>query len=205
MALPPESQLYSNKPLEIIWHGRGGQGAWTASEILAKAAIKEGKYIQSFPEFGPERMGAPVKAFTRISDKPIRLHCGVYNPDIVAVIDPTLLKSVNVLEGLKEGGILIVNTKEDPCGLSEIIKKEPWYDKTDLSKYKIYTVNATKISLKYLGTAIVNTAILGAVMRVSGTTNLESLYSVVRNRFRPDVAEKNEKVIEEAYESVRGM
>ena len=92
------------KILEVRWHGRGGQGAWTASELLARAAIAEGKHIQSFPEFGPERMGAPVTAFTRISTEPIMIHCAVYNPDVVAVLDPTLLKTVKVVDGLSEEG-----------------------------------------------------------------------------------------------------
>lgn len=99
---------------EVRWHGRGGQGVWTASELLAKAAIHEGKYIQSFPEFGPERMGAPVRAYTRISDKPINLHCAIYTPDVAVVLDPTLFKTVPVAEGLPEDGILIVNIRESP-------------------------------------------------------------------------------------------
>ncbi|MDH5375725.1 MAG: 2-oxoacid:acceptor oxidoreductase family protein, partial [Candidatus Bathyarchaeota archaeon] len=99
---------------EVRWHGRGGQGAWTASELLARASIHEGKYIQSFPEFGPERMGAPVAAFTRISNEPIQIHCAVYNPDVVAVLDPTLLKTVPVTRGLNEEGTIIINSKENP-------------------------------------------------------------------------------------------
>ncbi len=110
------------KTLEVRWHGRGGQGAWTASEFLARAAIKEGKYIQSFPEFGPERMGAPVRAFTRISNEPIQMHCAVYNPDVVAVLDPSLLKAVPVTEGLNDEGILIVNSKENPAEIREMLK-----------------------------------------------------------------------------------
>ncbi|MDH5663207.1 MAG: 2-oxoacid:acceptor oxidoreductase family protein, partial [Candidatus Bathyarchaeota archaeon] len=109
------------KILEVRWHGRGGQGAWTASELLARAAINEGKYIQSFPEFGPERMGAPVRAFTRISDEPIQTHCAVYNPDVVAVLDPSLLKAVPVTEGLNDEGILIVNSKENPAEIREML------------------------------------------------------------------------------------
>jgi len=100
---------------EVRWHGRGGQGAWTASELLAKAAVHEGKYIQSFPEFGPERMGAPLRAFTRISDKPINLHCAIYTPNVAVVLDPTLLKAVPVAEGLPEDGFLVVNTRESPA------------------------------------------------------------------------------------------
>ncbi len=101
--------------VEYRWHGRGGQGAWTASELLARTALFEGKYIQSFPEFGPERMGAPVTAFTRISTEPIRIHSAVYEPDVVVVLDPTLLKTVPVASGLDENGIIIVNSADDTC------------------------------------------------------------------------------------------
>lgn len=213
MSLPSESQLYL---IEIRWHGRGGQGAWTASELLARAAIKGGKYIQASPEFGPERMGAPVTAYNRISNEPIRLHCAVTNPDIVTVLDNTLLKSVNVLEGLEENGILLVNTDETPDQLCKTIKKEPWYDKkTDLSKLKIYTIPATKIAIKRLKMPIPNTAMVGAVLGIleyiekPGYTKepvtLESLYSVVRDRFRSDVAEKNIAVIFDAYGAIHSQ
>jgi len=180
------------KILEVRWHGRGGQGAWTASELLARAAISEGKYIQSFPEFGPERMGAPVTAFTRISNEPIQLHCGVYNPDVVAVLDPTLLKSVRVADGLSgEGGNIVVNTKEAHAE----IRKQLGSDKG-----KLWTVPATEISIKVLGMPITNTAMLGAVARVTGIVSLETIETMVKGRFRPDVAEKNFAVVKEAYE-----
>ena len=108
------------KMLEFRWHGRGGQGAWTASELLARTAIAEGKYIQSFPEFGPERMGAPVTAFTRISAEPIRLHCAVYDPDVVVVLDNTLLKTVPVTAGLnKDENVIIINSAEEPSKLRQ--------------------------------------------------------------------------------------
>lgn len=183
------------KILEVRWHGRGGQGAWTASELLARAAISEGKYIQSFPEFGPERMGAPVTAFTRISTEPIRLHCAVYNPDTVAVLDPTLLKSVKVADGLtEEGGNIIVNTVDQPA---EVRKQ------LSTSKGKLWTVPATEISIKILGMPITNTAMLGAVARVTGIVSLETVEKMVKGRFRPDVAEKNFAVVKEAYEEVK--
>lgn len=183
------------KMLEVRWHGRGGQGAWTASELLARAAISEGKFIQSFPEFGAERMGAPVTAFTRISEEPIRLHCAVYSPDVVAVLDPTLLKSVNVSDGLsEEGGGIVVNTKETPA---EIRKQLP------SAKGKIWTVPATEISIKILGMPITNTAMLGAVARVTGIVSMETVEKMVKGRFRPDVAEKNFAVVKEAYEEVK--
>ena len=180
--------------LEIRWHGRGGQGAWTASELLARAAIAEGKYIQSFPEFGPERMGAPVTAFTRISNEPIKLHCAVYNPDVVAVLDPTLLKTVNVADGLEKTGNILVNTKENPTEIRKQLK-------TDTGK--VWTVEASEISLKILGMPITNTAMLGAVARVTGIVTLESIEKMINSRFRGDVAAKNFAVVKEAYQGVK--
>jgi 2-oxoacid:acceptor oxidoreductase gamma subunit (pyruvate/2-ketoisovalerate family) len=183
------------KILEVRWHGRGGQGAWTASELFARAAIAEGKYIQSFPEFGPERMGAPVTAFTRISDEPIRIHCAVYQPDVVAVLDPTLLKTVKVADGLNEdGGNIVVNSKESPLKTRKLLNS---------TLGKVWTVPASEISLKILGIPITNTAMLGAVARVTGIVSLETIEKMVRARFRPDVAEKNFAVVKEAYREVK--
>jgi 2-oxoacid:acceptor oxidoreductase gamma subunit (pyruvate/2-ketoisovalerate family) len=183
------------KILEVRWHGRGGQGAWTASELFARAAIAEGKYIQSFPEFGPERMGAPVTAFTRISDEPIRIHCAVYQPDVVAVLDPTLLKTVKVADGLNEdGGNIVVNSKDSPIETRKLLNS---------TIGKVWTVPASEISLKILGIPITNTAMLGAVARVTGIVSLETIEKMVRARFRPDVAEKNFAVVKEAYREVK--
>jgi 2-oxoacid:acceptor oxidoreductase gamma subunit (pyruvate/2-ketoisovalerate family) len=183
------------KILEVRWHGRGGQGSWTASELLARAAIAEGKHIQSFPEFGPERMGAPVTAFTRISTEPIKIHCAVYNPDVVAVLDPTLLKSVKVADGLsEEGGNIIVNTRESP---KETRKK------LGTDKGKVWTVQASEISLKILGMPITNTAMLGAVARVTGIVSLETIEKMIKGRFKAEVAEKNFAVVKEAYQEVK--
>jgi len=183
------------KILEVRWHGRGGQGAWTASELLARAAIAEGKHIQSFPEFGPERMGAPVTAFTRISDEPIHLHCAVYNPDVVAVLDSTLLKSVKVADGLgEEGGNILVNTKDAHAEVRKLLGS---------GKGRLWTVPATEISIKILGMPITNTAMLGAVARVTGIVALETIEEMVKSRFRSDVAEKNFAVVKEAYEEVK--
>jgi len=182
------------KILEVRWHGRGGQGAWTASELLARAAIYEGKHIQSFPEFGPERMGAPVTAFTRISTEPIRIHCAVYNPDVVAVLDPTLLKAVPFTEGLDEQGTILINSKDNPAKIRKTLNTD---------KGKVWAVPATEIAMKILGMPITNTAMLGAVARVTGIVSLGSVEKVVRERFRQDVAEKNFAVVKEAYEEVK--
>jgi 2-oxoacid:acceptor oxidoreductase gamma subunit (pyruvate/2-ketoisovalerate family) len=180
--------------LEFRWHGRGGQGAWTASELLARTAILEGKYIQSFPEFGPERMGAPVTAFTRISTQPIRIHCAVYEPDVVVVLDPSLLKAVPVVSGVNENGVVIVNSAEEPARVRESLKTE---------KGKFWTVPATQIALRILGMPITNTAMLGTVARVTSVVSLDSVEKVVNERFRADLAEKNFAVIKEAYQEAK--
>ncbi len=183
------------KILEIRWHGRGGQGAWTASELLARAAIAEGKHIQSFPEFGPERMGAPVTAFTRISGEPIHLHCAVYSPDVVAVLDPTLVKTVKVADGINQDqGHIIVNTKDSSADVRKLLKTD---------KGKLWTVPASEIAIRILSLPITNTAMLGAVTRVTGIVSLETIEKMVKERFRSDVAEKNFAVVKEAYEEVK--
>lgn len=183
------------KLVEFRWHGRGGQGAWTASELLARTALAEGKYIQSFPEFGPERMGAPVTSFTRISEEPIRLHCAVYNLDVIVVLDSTLLKTVPVTAGLnRDEDIIILNSTEAPAVLKENLR---------VVKGKVWTVAASEIALRILGAPITNTAMLGAVARATGIISLDTVEKTVSERFRPDVAEKNFKVIKEAYKEAK--
>jgi 2-oxoacid:acceptor oxidoreductase gamma subunit (pyruvate/2-ketoisovalerate family) len=178
--------------LEFRWHGRGGQGAWTASELLARTALLEGKFIQSFPEFGPERMGAPVTAFTRISTEPIRIHCAVYNPDVVVVLDSTLLKTVPVVAGVdREEDVIVVNSTDSPAKVRESLR---------LSKGKVWTIPATEIALKVLGAPITNTAMLGAVARATSVVSMAGFEKTVKERFRKDVAEKNFAVIRQAYE-----
>jgi 2-oxoacid:acceptor oxidoreductase gamma subunit (pyruvate/2-ketoisovalerate family) len=183
------------KLVEFRWHGRGGQGAWTASELLARTAIFEGKYVQSFPEFGPERMGAPMAAFTRISTDPIRIHCAVYEPDVVVVLDPTLLKTVPVTSGLnKQDGIVIINSPETPSTIGEDLRVE---------KERVWTVPATDIAIKILGIPITNTALLGAVARSTGLITLKGIEKTVKEKFRADLAEKNFAVIKQAYEEAK--
>ena len=179
---------------EIRWHGRGGQGAWTASELLAKAAILEGKYIQSFPEFGPERMGAPMAAYTRISDGPIKLHCSIYSPNVVVVLDPTLLKTVKVTHGLTDDGVLVVNTREKPAELRM---------KLDVTSQKVWTVPATDIAIRILNVPITNTSMLGAATRAASLVSLESIEKVIRERFQHALAERNIAVIKEAYKEAK--
>lgn len=180
--------------IEIRWHGRGGQGAWTASLLLARAALFEEKHVQSFPEFGPERMGAPVKAYTRISNEPIDIHCGVYEPEVVVVLDPTLIKAVNILEGLPENGTLIVNERKSPKQLREelnIIGRELW------------VVPATDLSTELLGRDIPNTAMLGATVKATKIVKLKHLIDVTRERFSGKIGELNTKLIERAYNEAR--
>lgn len=181
--------------LEFRWHGRGGQGAWTASELLARSALSEGKYIQSFPEFGPERMGAPVTAFTRISTVPIRIHCGIYDPDVVVVLDATLLRTVPVVAGInREDDIIIVNSKDSPAKVREELR---------VTKGKVWTVPATEIAIKTLGSPITNTAMLGAVARATKVVAMESIEKTVKERFRADLGEKNMTVIRTAFEEAK--
>ena len=174
--------------IEIRFHGRGGQGAVTAAEILAKAAFEDGKYSQAFPFFGVERRGAPVMAFSRIDDKPIRRRYQVYNPDYVVILDEGLLEVVDVFSGIKEGGKIILNTKED--------------FKTD-KNVDFYTIDATGIALDILGVNIVNTVMLGAFAGATGEVSLESIIKIIKETFSGGIGEKNAKAAETAYESLK--
>jgi pyruvate ferredoxin oxidoreductase gamma subunit len=178
-----------DKIYEIRWHGRGGQGAVTSAEILAEAAISEGKYAQAFPSFGPERRGAPVQAFVRISaTHPIRMRYSITDPDIVVVLDPGLLKSVNVAAGLKPGGIVIINTIKTAAQIHQEFKIPA----------TIATVGATKIALEQLGVPITNTTMIGAVMKVIEPVKMESLIEPINKRFGR-LAEKNVSAFKRAY------
>lgn len=184
--------------IEIRWHGRGGQGAWTASNLLALAALKEGKYVQSFPTFGPERMGAPIMAFTRISDEPIEIHCNVYTPDAVVVLDPTLLSPNTIIKGLKKEGYIIANYRGKPESLAEKLGIKG-------SEFKVYTVPATDIAVEILGRGITNTAMLGALIRAIGIVKLNSIYEALKERFPGKIGELNIKVVEKAYNETQGV
>ncbi|MCS7286934.1 MAG: 2-oxoacid:acceptor oxidoreductase family protein [Anaerolineae bacterium] len=186
--------------VEIRWHGRGGQGVVTAGEILAEAAMEEGKYFQAFPDYGPERMGAPVKSYTRISDSPIEIHSQITSPDIVVVIDPTLLGVVNVAEGLKDGGTLVLNTSLSPQEVKQKLGLEG-------KPVKIFTVDASQIAIKHFGRNIPNTPMLGALVKATGLVSLESIIRLTEERLGTKVTEEiiqaNIQAIKEAYESVR--
>ncbi len=170
---------------EIRWHGRGGQGAKTAALLLADAAFKTGKYVQGFPEYGPERMGAPITAYNRISDQPIRVHSNIYTPDLVAVVDETLLRSVDVTDGLKEDGAVIVNSPKSP---EEIRPMPKGY------KGKVYTVDARKISVEALGKYFPNSPMLAAAVAVSGIMEHDAFISEMRNSYQHKFAKKPEVI-----------
>jgi pyruvate ferredoxin oxidoreductase gamma subunit len=183
--------VVANKGLtEIRWHGRGGQGAVTSAELLAEAAINEGKYAQAFPAFGAERRGAPVLAFVRIdSHHHIRVRAEVTEPDIVMVLDPGLLRVVNVTSGLKEDGVLVVNTPKGPDGV-KIAAGARW---------SLATVDATRIARELLGIPIVNTAMIGALLKANQVVKPESLIEPLKERFGR-LAERNISAMQKAYE-----
>ncbi|MDF2986279.1 MAG: pyruvate/ketoisovalerate oxidoreductase, gamma subunit [Eubacterium sp.] len=190
------------KVVEIRWHGRGGQGAKTASLLLADAAFNTGKFIQGFPEYGPERMGAPITAYNRISDDKLSIHCNIYEPDYVVVVDDTLLTAVDVTSGLKETGALIINTTKTPEEIKPLLKGY---------KGKVCTVDARTISIETLGKYFPNTPMLGAVVKVSGVMGekefLDDMVGSFKHKFakKPEVIEPNIKAIERAMQEVKGL
>lgn len=179
---------------EIRFHGRGGQGVVTAAKLLVEAVLKEGKCFQALPDYGGERMGAPIRAYTRISEKPIIPHCLVTDPDIVVVIDPTLLNSINVLEGIKKDGIIVVNTPLSPAEMRA---------KLGYKGGKVATVDATKIALQNLRRNIPNIPMLGALLKVTPVVDTQGLLSIVKYKLgasmKASVVEANVKAYEQAY------
>ena len=188
-----------NDMIEIRWHGRGGQGAKTASLLLADAAFNTGKYIQGFPEYGPERMGAPITAYNRISTEPITIHSNIYEPDYVVVVDDTLLESVDVTAGLKETGAIIINSTKDGDELKKLIKGY---------KGEVYKIDARKISMEALGKYFPNTPMLAAIVKVSKIMTDEEFLNDMKGSFKhkfakkPEVIEGNMKALELALNQV---
>lgn len=176
--------------IEIRFHGRGGQGAVTSVELLALAAINEGKFAQGFPSFGPERRGAPVMAFCRVDDKKIRLRCKILQPDVVVVLDPSLLRIQNPPADLRENGIIVLNTPKSPAE----IRQEYGY------KHTLALVDANKIAKEVLGVPIVNTTMTGALLKATGVVKIESLEGPLKDRFGP-LAVKNFNALNAAYEA----
>ena len=188
-----------NDLIEIRWHGRGGQGAKTASLLLADAAFNTGKYIQGFPEYGPERMGAPITAYNRISTKPITIHSNIYEPDYVVVVDDTLLESVDVTAGLKKTGAIVINTTKDADYLKQHLKGY---------EGEIYKIDARKISIEALGKYFPNTPMLAAIVKVSKVMTDEDFLNDMQGSFKhkfakkPEVIEGNMKALEMALKEV---
>ncbi|HHY18846.1 MAG TPA: pyruvate synthase [Firmicutes bacterium] len=188
--------------LEIRWHGRGGQGAKTAALLMGESAAEAGKYVQAFPEYGPERMGAPVTAYNRISDNPIRLHCSVENPKYVIVLDPTFFGAVDFTSGIKDGGAILINTPESPA---------EWKEKLAITgkDIRIYTVDASKISKEEVGGNFPNTPMLGALIKVTGVLPedeaLDAIGSKLAVKFRnkPELVDRNLKAIKRSFEEVQ--
>lgn len=176
--------------IEVRWHGRGGQGTVTSSQLLTYAAIIEGKYAIHIPEFGPERRGAPVRAFTRIDDKPIEIRYSVLNPDIVVVIDPGLVSYREmILEGLKKDGIVVIN--------------RPYEKATKIDNFETYVVDAYRIAMDELGRPIYNTAMIGALVGATNIIKINSLLEAIMKRFPGSIGEKNVKAVERGYKEVK--
>ena len=192
----------SNNLIEIRWHGRGGQGAKTASLLLADAAFNTGKYIQGFPEYGPERMGAPITAYNRISNTPITIHSNIYYPDYVVVVDDTLLESVDVTAGLKETGGIIINTTKSGDEIKSLLKDY---------KGNIYTLDARKISIEALGKYFPNVPMLAGIVKISKVMTDEELIKDMEGSFKhkfakkPEVIEGNMNALKMALQEVKKL
>ena len=188
--------------VEIRWHGRGGQGAKTASLLLADAAFNTGKYIQGFPEYGPERMGAPITAYNRISDEPITIHSNIYEPDYVVVVDDTLLEAVDVTAGLKKEGAIVINTTKSPDEVRGLLKGY---------EGKVCTIDAKTISIETLGKYFPNTPMLAAIVKVSGIMPEEDFLNDMVESFKhkfakkPEVIDGNMAALKRSLEEVKGL
>lgn len=191
-----------NKLVEIRWHGRGGQGAKTASLLLADAAFNTGKYIQGFPEYGPERMGAPITAYNRISDEKITIHSNIYEPDYVVVVDDSLLECVDVTKGLKEEGAIVINTTKTPDEVRPLLKGY---------KGKVCTIDAKTISIETLGKYFPNTPMLAAIVKVSGIMEdqafLDDMVESFKHKFakKPEVIDGNMAALKRSLNEVKGL
>jgi pyruvate ferredoxin oxidoreductase gamma subunit len=185
--------------LEIRWHGRGGQGAKTAVFLLAESLIEQGKFAQGFPDYGPERMGAPIRGYNRISDEPVKLHCGVDSPEIVVVLDATLIGTADITSGLKPGGTVLVNSSGDPAAMRKTL---------GLKDGKVFTVDATGIALDEIGKPIPNSPMIGALLKVTGLADIDDMAAIIAKKFEGKltdaVVEGNRKAMKRAFDEVRG-
>jgi pyruvate ferredoxin oxidoreductase gamma subunit len=189
----------SDRLLEIRWHGRGGQGAKTAAAMVAEVAVEAGKYAQAAPEYGAEREGAPIKAYTRIDDTIIRSHDAIYFPDIVVVLDDTLLETQGVAEGLSEDGVLLVNTRKAPAQVRKLL---------GMQGGKVYTIDATTIAIEEIKRPIPNTVMIGALCAVTGVTDIEHIEKDIRKKLGGKLSEGmlegNFRAVRRAAEEVQG-
>jgi pyruvate ferredoxin oxidoreductase gamma subunit len=185
--------------VDIRWHGRGGQGTVTAAKVLADACLSGGRYVQAFPEYGPERAGAPLRAYNRVSSKELRMHCPVLRPQVVSVVDATLLDGVNVTEGATEDATIVVNSSKDPQEIRAKLNAG--------SGQKVFTVDATKIALECIGRALPNAPMLGAICKVTGLVTLDDLLEDVRKSFGKKFSQKiidgNLEAARRGYEEVK--
>jgi pyruvate ferredoxin oxidoreductase gamma subunit len=185
--------------VEIRWHGRGGQGTVTAAKVLADACLSGGRHVQAFPEYGPERAGAPLRAYNRISSQELRMHCPVLKPQIVSVVDATLIDSINVADGAIEEAIFVVNTAKSPQEMRNKLQAGP--------KQRVFTVDATKIALDCIGRALPNSPMLGAICKITGLITLEHLLDDVKKSFGKKFAQKiidgNLEATRRGYEEVK--
>lgn len=192
----------ARKEIEIRWHGRGGQGAKTAALLLADVCFKTGAYVQGFPEYGPERMGAPITAFNRISDKEIRVHSNIYTPDLVVVVDESLLNSVDVTNGLKEDGAIIINTEKNKEDIIPLLKGY---------KGNVYTLDARKISVEALGKYFPNSPMLAAAVAVSNVMDKDQFINEMKASYehkfakKPEVIEGNMKALTMTFDALENQ
>ncbi len=185
--------------MEIRWHGRGGQGTVTAAKVLADACLSGGRHVQAFPEYGPERAGAPLRAYNRVSAKELRMHCPVLKPKVVSVVDATLLDGINVTEGATADAMFVVNTSKDPKEIRAKLNAGPGQ--------KVFTVDASKIAMECIGKALPNSSMLGAICKVTGLVSLDHLLDDVRNSFGKKFSQKiidgNLDATRRGYEEVK--
>lgn len=178
--------------IEIRWHGRGGQGTVTAAKVLADACLSGGRHVQAFPEYGPERAGAPLRAYNRISEKPLRMHCPVVNPKVVAVVDASLLDAINVSDGATDDAVFVVNTTKDPKEVRAKLKAKP--------SQKVFTVDATKIAIETIGRPMPNASMLGALNKATAIVSMDILLEDVKGSFGKKFAQK---IIDANLEAVK--
>jgi pyruvate ferredoxin oxidoreductase gamma subunit len=188
-----------SETIEIRWHGRGGQGTVTAAKVLADACLSGGRYVQAFPEYGPERAGAPLRAYNRISDHTIRMYCPVLHPKVISIADPTLLDAVNVTEGAVDDAIFIVNTSHDPSEIRQKLDAKP--------SQKVYTVDATTIAMDCIGRPLPNASMLGAISKATGIVDMDTLLENVKKSFGKKFSQKiidgNLEAARRGYEEVK--